>query len=82
MSSVVVVFKIYPKEGKLDEAMAEIKEKLKPADMRSEEVAYGIRLIRAAFKFNDEEKGSSSIEEQIKALENVGEVEVEEETLI
>jgi translation elongation factor EF-1beta len=82
MSSVVVIFRIYPKEGRLDEAMSEIRTKLKPADMRSEEVAFGIKLIRAMFKFDDAEKGSSKIEEQIKALENVGEVEVEEETLL
>ena len=85
MSSVVVVFRIYPKEqDKVKETLNDIMTKItpKPADIRAEEVAFGIKLVRCAFKFEDKEMGSSKIEDQIKALASVSEVEVEEETLI
>jgi translation elongation factor EF-1beta len=62
--------------------MSEIKEKMKPQDMRAEEIGFGIKLIKAAFRFNDEQTGSSKIEEAVKNIEGVGEVEVEEETLL
>jgi translation elongation factor EF-1beta len=85
MATVVVVFRIYPKEqDQVDKTLADIKTKIepKPVDIRSEEVAFGIKLVRCAFKFEDKEMGSSKIEDQIKKLESVGEVEVEEETLL
>jgi translation elongation factor EF-1beta len=85
MSSVVVVFRIYPKEqDQVEKTVNDIKTKMeyKPADIRSEEVAFGIKLVRCAFKFEDKEMGSSKIEDAIKKLDSVGEVEVEEETLL
>lgn len=85
MGSVVAIFRIYPKEQEgLEQALNDIKTKMtfKPADIRSEEVAFGIKLIRAAFKFEDKEMGSSKIEDELKKLDSVGEVEVEEETLL
>jgi translation elongation factor EF-1beta len=85
MASVVTVFRIYPKDQE-DAAttMADIKTKMvyKPVDMKLEEVAFGIKLIRVAFKFEDKEMGSSKIEEALKKLDSVGEIEVEEETLL
>lgn len=85
MASVVTIFRIYPKEqADIAKAVEDIKTKMayKPADIRQEEVAFGIKLIRAAFKFEDKEMGSSKIEEELKKLDSVGEVEVEEETLL
>jgi translation elongation factor EF-1beta len=85
MATVVVVFRIYPKEqDQVDRTLSDIKTKVepKPVDIRSEEVAFGIKLVRCAFKFEDKEMGSSKIEDQIKKLDSVGEVEVEEETLL
>ena len=85
MATVVVVFRIYPKEqDQVDRTLNDIKTKItpKPADIRSEEVAFGIKLVRCAFKFEDKEMGSSKIEDAIKKLDSVGEVEVEEETLL
>jgi translation elongation factor EF-1beta len=81
MSNVIAVFKIYPKEEMLDKALEQVKG-MGPQDVRTEDLAFGIKIIRAAFKFNDEESGSSKIEERLKGLDSVGEVEVEEETLL
>jgi translation elongation factor EF-1beta len=85
MASVVAVIRIYPKEqSDIEKTLVDIKTKMeyKPADARIEEVAFGIKLIRAAFKYEDKEMGSSKVEEALKKLESVGEVEVEEETLL
>lgn len=85
MATVVAVFRIYPKEQTdIEGTLNDIRTKMeyKPADMRAEEVAFGIKLIRAAFKFEDKEMGSSKIEDALKKLDSVGEVEVEEETLL
>ncbi|MDE1865548.1 MAG: hypothetical protein KGH94_02830 [Candidatus Micrarchaeota archaeon] len=85
MATVVTIFRIYPKEqDQIAKTLDDIKTKMeyKPSDIRSEEVAFGIKLIRAAFKFEDKEMGSSKIEDALKKLDSVGEVEVEEETLL
>ncbi len=82
MSKVAVIFKIYPKENGLDTALREIKDKLKPAAIQSEDVAFGIKVIKARFVFDDANSSSSNMEDSIRKLDGVGEVEVEEESLI
>jgi translation elongation factor EF-1beta len=82
MSRVAIIFKIYPKEGRIEEAMREIKSKLSPAAMQEFEIAFGIKIIKARFVFDDQNTKSSAIEEQLKAISGVNEVEVEEESLM
>jgi translation elongation factor EF-1beta len=82
MPKVAVIFKVYPDDGKLEQVMKKVNEKLKPAAMQSEEVAFGIKVVKVRFVFDDSETSSSKIEENIKAVEGVSEVEVEEESLI
>lgn len=82
MAKVGALFKIFTDEGKLDEVTEEIKKELKPQDIRSEELAFGIKVIKALFVFEDSEVGSSSIEEKLKKVKGVSEVEVEQESLI
>lgn len=82
MSSVAVLFKVYPKEGMLDQAVANIKEKMKPAGMQVEEIGFGIKVIKVIFKFDDAQTSSSKIEECLRNTEGVGELEVEEEGLL
>ncbi len=82
MSRVAIIFKIYPKEEKLEEAMREIKDKLSPTAIQEFEVAFGIKIIKARFVFDDQTTKSSAIEEQLKAINGVNEVEVEEESLM
>ncbi len=82
MSKVAVIFKIYPMEGRIDEVMGKIKDALKPVAMQADDVAFGIKVIKARFVFDDQQGASSSIEEQIKRIDGVSEVEVEEESLI
>ncbi|MCL4379555.1 MAG: elongation factor 1-beta family protein [Candidatus Marsarchaeota archaeon] len=82
MSRVSVIFKVYPKEGAIDETANRIKEQLKPVAIQSEEVAFGIKVIKARFVFDNEKTNSSSIENQIRKIDGVSEIEVEEESLI
>ncbi len=81
MSAVGVVYKVYPKEGELEKALEGIK-KLAPRSVQTEEGAVGIKVIKAFFMFDDAQNSSSSIEEKLKGVDGVNEVEVEEETLI
>ncbi|MGC8478378.1 MAG: hypothetical protein ACP5NE_00395 [Candidatus Micrarchaeia archaeon] len=81
MSKVGVVFKVYAEEGKLESVAAEVK-KLEPQDMRQEELAFGIKVLKVLFVFDDSKAGSSNIEEKLKGIEGVSEVDVEEETLV
>ncbi|MGC8496217.1 MAG: hypothetical protein ACP5RM_01140 [Candidatus Micrarchaeia archaeon] len=81
MSEVAVLFKIYPKEGAMQSVVEAVK-KLGAVGMQEQDVAFGIKVLKALFKFDDAKNGSSKIEEQIKGIEGVSEVEVEEESLV
>ena len=82
MSKVAVLFNVYPKEGMLDSAVSNIKKKLNPAALQTEEVAFGIKVIKVMFKFDDTETSSSKIEDSLRNVEGVGELEVAEEGLL
>ena len=62
--------------------MSNIKEQLKPAGIQADEVAFGIKVIRVLFTFEDVDKASSNVEEALKKIDGYGEVEVEEESLL
>ena len=81
MASVSVIFKVYPKDGMVDQAISDIK-KLGPKGSQVEDVGFGIKMIKVLFAFDDSNMSSSKLEDQLKALKSVSEVEVEEESLI
>lgn len=82
MSDVAVLFKVYPKDDMLDKAVKNIKERMKPAGMQIEDLAFGIKVIKVIFRFDDSKESSSRIEEELRKIDGVGELEVEEEGLI
>ncbi|MCL5679977.1 MAG: hypothetical protein M1465_01365 [Candidatus Marsarchaeota archaeon] len=82
MAKVGVIFNVYAEEGKFDEVSQSIKAKLNPASMDSQEVAFGIKVLKVFFTFDDEQNSSSKIEDSIKAIEGVSQVDVSEESLI
>lgn len=82
MTATYVLFRVYPKDGMLDEAMDNISKKLTPTGMQMEDIAFGIKTIKVLFKFDDENTGSSSIEKSLKEIKGVDEVEVLEESLM
>ncbi|MDE1825314.1 MAG: hypothetical protein KGH61_02100 [Candidatus Micrarchaeota archaeon] len=81
MAKVAVLFKIYAEEGKEAEVSKLIHEQLKPTAMQMEEVGYGIKIIKAMFVYEDEQ-GSSRIEDSLRKVSGVREVEVAEESLV
>ena len=82
MSSVAVLFNVYPKEGMLDSCVGNIKKEMSPSGIQTEDVAFGIKIIKVMFKFDNEKTTSSIIEDQLKKVEGVGEIEVVEEGLL
>lgn len=81
MSKAAILFKVYPKDGRLDAALDEIKSNMEPSDIGLEEVGFGIKVIKVLFTY-DTATGSSEIEERLRGLDNIQEVEVEQDTLI
>jgi translation elongation factor EF-1beta len=82
MSKAAILFKVYPKENQTEQAVSNIKEKMNPTGMQVEDVAFGIKVIKVMFKFDDAETSSSKIEEELSKVEGVGEIEVVEEGLL
>lgn len=82
MSMVSVVFKVYTDEGALDSVASEIKKSLNPKDIKTEELAFGIKALRVMFLFDNSSMNSSVIEEKVRKINGVSELEVEEESLI
>ncbi len=82
MSKVAILFKVYPKDNLVDKAASNIKEKMNPAGMQTEDVAFGIKVIKVMFKFDDSQTSSSKIEDELRKVDGVGEIEVVEEGLI
>jgi translation elongation factor EF-1beta len=82
MSKVGVVFKIFAEDNKTEELTARIREALAPKSIGTEDLAFGIKVIKAFFEFDDSKTGSSDIETSIRGIKGVSEVEVVEESLI
>ncbi|MGB9703695.1 MAG: elongation factor 1-beta [Candidatus Micrarchaeales archaeon] len=79
MGKVLVSLKIFPKEGKLEEAKQKILE-LKPIMLREEDIAFGIIVLKAAFLLDDKE-GTTKLEEEIRKIEEVSEFDIVDQTL-
>lgn len=82
MSKVSVTFKIYPAEGSTVETLIGAMKALNPVAMQPVDVAFGIKVLKARFVFDNEKTNSSQIEEQIRKVQAVGELEVEDESLM
>lgn len=83
MALVAVVFKVYPSEGSaISSTVDNIKAKMNPANVVVEDVAFGIKVAKVLFKFDDSSTSSSKFEDELRTVQGVGEVEVEEESLV
>ncbi len=81
MGNVAVLFRVYAQEGKEETVRKEIVDKLKPKGSQLEDVAFGIKTIKVLF-MHDDSTGSSEIEEQLRKISGVKEVEIVEESLV
>ncbi|MCL5412498.1 MAG: elongation factor 1-beta family protein [Candidatus Marsarchaeota archaeon] len=83
MAKASVLFKVYPKDPEqVDKTMDSIKSAMDPVGMQMQDVAFGIKVIKVLFVMEDASVGSSGLEERLKKVAGVGEVEVEEESLL
>lgn len=81
MGDVAVLFRVYAEEGKEEEVRKSITDQLKPKGSQLEEVAFGIKTIKVLF-VHDDSQGSSEIEELLKKIPGVSQVEIVEESLM
>jgi translation elongation factor EF-1beta len=81
--TVGVLFKVYPEEEQDAEELAKrIKSELGAAGVSFDEIGFGIKIVKAFFKFEDKATTSMEIEEKLKKVKGVSEVEVMEESLL
>ena len=81
MGNVITLFKVYTEPGNEEKVSTEIKNSLNPKGMQLEDIAFGIKVIKVMFVHDDSE-GSSIIEEKLRKVNGVTEVEVADESLI
>ncbi len=82
MARIGVVFNVYASEGKISDVSQAIKAKLNPSSIEAQDVAFGIKILKVFFAFEESENSSSKLESELKNIEGVSEVEVSEESLI
>ncbi|MGI0141384.1 MAG: hypothetical protein ACREBF_01890 [Candidatus Micrarchaeales archaeon] len=81
MAKVAVLFKVFTEAGMEEEVRNRIIKQLKPNGTQLEEIAFGIKMIKVQFVYEDEQ-GSTKLEDALRKVDGVKEVEVIEETLL
>jgi len=82
MGKVIMIVRIMPEDSSvnLDELVSEIErnlpERVELASTKIEPFAFGMSVLETALTMPDEEGFSEKIEEYLKSLEGVGEIEV------
>ena len=88
VGDILSVYKIYPEEIEdIDKIKAKLEEGLgepfKIAEIKEEPIAFGLRLLRVAIIFPDKVDGLlDKVEELLKNIPGVNELEIEASTLI
>lgn len=78
MGSVAVTFRIMPEEAEGFEAMkGELLSKAKPYQHEEKEIGFGLKAIYATYIIPDGEGGADKLEEQVRSVKGVGQVDVE-----
>lgn len=82
MAKVIVTFRIMPRDVNVDlEKLEEdIRNTIKPEKLEREPIAFGLTAIRAIKLVDDAAGELENVENRIKMVENVGNVEVVEIT--
>ncbi|MFH1239967.1 MAG: elongation factor 1-beta family protein [Candidatus Diapherotrites archaeon] len=86
MGNALIIMKIYPEEledsVKIEKSVKKIKNG-EVKEVRLEPIAFGLELVKIAVVIPDKEDGAmSKLEDEIKALPGVRDVEVEGVTLL
>jgi len=78
MGSVAVTFRIMPEEAEGFEAMkSELLSRANPMKSEEKEIGFGLKAIYATFVIPDGEGGADKLEEMVRTVKGVGQVDVE-----
>jgi len=76
-----VVARVFPEDpAQIDKIKEEIAKRMRLADSKVEEIAFGAKLLKVLIIVSDKEGGD--IEEKLKEIPGVSEVQVDEVSLI
>ncbi len=82
MGTAAVITKVFPESPEvLEKVKSSIQNELKPYKLEEEEVAFGMKALKVTILVKDS-SGGSDIEEKLRKIAGVSEVQVEEVTLI
>jgi len=82
MGDVAVLVKVFPEDMQYyDSIKEELRKSFRVGRMDDEPVAFGFKCLKVVFIMPDKE-GSGGLEEKIKEIKGVSEVQVEEVSLI
>jgi elongation factor 1-beta len=82
MAIVAVIAKVYPESMEVfDEVKNSIQREMKPYRVDEEEVAFGMKALRVTVLVEDS-SGGSDVEERMRKIKGVSEVQVEEVTRV
>ncbi|MBI4399782.1 elongation factor 1-beta [Candidatus Micrarchaeota archaeon] len=82
MGNVAAIIKVFPESAEvLPIVKKEIEEKLKPAKIEEEPIAFGLMALKVLI-FLDDNAGSEGLEDKIKAIKGVSEAQIEDITRI
>lgn len=78
MSEVIVYFRVLPADSESDLSSIEtkIREKVRLNAVEKEPLAFGLFALKVTAVVEDEEGGTDRVEEYIRSIEGVGEVEI------
>lgn len=76
VGSVIVVFKIIPDGIESFDFVKKEVEKFGPKRVEEEEVAFGLKAVKATFLVPEEDGKMDELEENLNSIEHVGSVEV------
>ena len=82
MGTAAVITKVFPESPEVFEKVkSAIQNEMKPYKLEEEEVAFGMKALKVTILVKDA-SGGSDIEERLRKIDGVSEVQVEEVTLI
>ena len=82
MGKVAALMKVFPEDmDKFESIKKAIQEKIKPANIQEEPVAFGFKALKVTI-VRDDKEGMGDVEEQVRAIPGVSQAEITDVGLI
>ena len=74
-----VIFKVMPEDSEtdLENIKDQVRERVDVSDIQEEEVAFGLKAVKASTVVTEEEGGTDYVENQLDGMDDVQSVEIE-----